>query len=190
MTSLGVSSTSDVISFDQNCHHLCSTTAVGRDLSNNTQIRVIGLMEPEICIKMPKKSGEKLTAKFPATTWSYSMVKIACVSVAFGEVSFICKQAQEKVNHCSKKKRKGIKKFTKIKKPKDVHVHVQCSSDISEPKYTRNTRQPNTRIRVYIYANTRIHIRKYAYTLRKCAYAYTRIRVYSVCAYASLVCMS
>ena len=33
---------------------------------------------------------------------------------------------------------------------------LQCSSDISEPKYTRNTRQPNTRIRVCIYANTRI----------------------------------
>ena len=50
---------------------------------------------------------------------------------------------------------------------------LQCSSDISEPKYTRNTRQPNTRIRVYVYANTRMHM-----------------RVYSVCAYASLVCMS
>ena len=42
---------------------------------------------------------------------------------------------------------------------------VQCSSDISEPKYTRNTRQPNTRIRVCIYANMRMHIRKYAYTV-------------------------
>ena len=42
---------------------------------------------------------------------------------------------------------------------------VQCSSDISEPKYTRNTRQPNTRIRVYIYANARMHIRIYAYTV-------------------------
>ena len=42
---------------------------------------------------------------------------------------------------------------------------LQCSSDISEPKYTRNTRQPNTRIRVYIYANARMHIRVYAYTV-------------------------
>ena len=42
---------------------------------------------------------------------------------------------------------------------------LQCSSDISEAKYTRNTRQPNTRIRVYIYANTRMHIRVYAYTV-------------------------
>ena len=44
-------------------------------------------------------------------------------------------------------------------------THIQCSSDISEPKYTRNTRQPNTRIRVYIYANARMHIRVYAYTV-------------------------
>ena len=36
-------------------------------------------------------------------------------------------------------------------------MYIQCSSDISEPKYTRNTRQPNTRIRVYIYANARMH---------------------------------
>ena len=62
---------------------------------------------------------------------------------------------------------------------------IQCSSDISEPKYTRNTRQLNTRIRVCIYANTRMHT-----GIRKYAYSYTQIRVYSVCAYASLVCMS
>ena len=52
-------------------------------------------------------------------------------------------------------------------------LNIQCSSDISEPKYTRNTRQ----------LNTRMHIRKYAYS-------YTQIHVYSVCTYASLVCMS
>ena len=37
-----------------------STAAGGKDLSNNTQIRVIGLMEPEICTKMLKKLSEKL----------------------------------------------------------------------------------------------------------------------------------
>ena len=46
-----------------------------------------------------------------------------------------------------------------------TQAKIQCSSDISEPKYTRNTRQPNTRIRVYIYANARMHIRVYAYTV-------------------------
>jgi len=33
---------------------------------------------------------------------------------------------------------------------------VQCSSELCEPKYTCNTRQPNTHIRAYIYARTRI----------------------------------
>ena len=55
-TNLGLSPTSDAISFDQNWHHLRPTAAGGIDLFNNTQIRVINLMEPEICTKMLKKS--------------------------------------------------------------------------------------------------------------------------------------
>ena len=39
--SLGLSSTSDAITFDQNWHHLCSTSAGGKDLSNDAQIRVV-----------------------------------------------------------------------------------------------------------------------------------------------------
>ena len=46
VTNLGLSSSSDVIAFDQNWHHLYSTSAGGRDLSNDAQIRVIGPMEP------------------------------------------------------------------------------------------------------------------------------------------------
>ena len=75
-------------------------------------------MEPEICRKMLKKLSEKLGAKFPATTHGYSMVKFACLDDPFLEAFFNCKQAQQKANHCSKKKRKG-EKGTKIKKPKD-----------------------------------------------------------------------
>jgi len=70
MTSLGLCSTSDVITFDQIWHHLYSTSAGGKDLSNDTQIRVIGSMEPEICTKMLRNLSEKLGAKFPATTRS------------------------------------------------------------------------------------------------------------------------
>ena len=55
MTTLGLSSTSDVITFDQNWHHLCSTFAAAEDLSSDAQIRVIGRLEPEICTKMLKK---------------------------------------------------------------------------------------------------------------------------------------
>ena len=78
MTSLGLSSTSDVITFDQNWHHVYSTYAGGQDLSNDAQIRVIGLMEPETCTKM---MSEKLKAKFSATTLGCSMVKIACLEL-------------------------------------------------------------------------------------------------------------
>ena len=78
MTSLGLSSTSDVITFEQkNWHHLYSTSAGGKDLSNDAQIRVIGRVEPEICAKMLKKVSETLAPKFAATTPGCSMVKIA-----------------------------------------------------------------------------------------------------------------
>jgi len=85
MMSLGLSSTSDFITVDQNWHHLCSTSAGGKDLSNDTQIRVISPMEPEICTKMLKKLSEKLRAKFPAPTCGYSMAKLACLDDAFSE---------------------------------------------------------------------------------------------------------
>ena len=68
MTNLGLSYTSDVINFDQNWHHLYSTSAGGKDLSNDAQIRVIGRMEPEICTKMLEKLSEKLGTKFLAAT--------------------------------------------------------------------------------------------------------------------------
>ena len=86
MTSLGLSSTSDVITFDQNWHHLYSTSAGGKDISNDVQIRVIGPMEPGICTKMLKQLSEKLGAKFPATTPGCSVVKIARLDDAFLEV--------------------------------------------------------------------------------------------------------
>jgi len=67
MTSTGLCSTSDVITFDQNWHHLYSSSAGGKDLSNDTQFRVISSMEHEICMKMLRNLSEKLRAKFPAT---------------------------------------------------------------------------------------------------------------------------
>ena len=83
---LGLSSSSDVITFDQNWHHLYSTSAGGKDLSNDAQIRVIGQMEPQICTKMIKKLIEKLGAKFPATTPERSMLKITHLDDTFSEV--------------------------------------------------------------------------------------------------------
>jgi len=119
VTSLGLSSTSDVITFDQNWHHLCSTSAEGKDLSNDTQIRVVGPMEPEICTKMLKRLSEKLGAKFPATSRGYSMIKIARRDDALSEffklepspVEGQSLQQKEK----KRRKREGEKKIQKSK---------------------------------------------------------------------------
>ena len=46
MQSLGVSSTSDVVSFDQNWRHLYSAAAGGEDLSKDAQITVIDRIDP------------------------------------------------------------------------------------------------------------------------------------------------
>ena len=91
--SFGLSSTSNIITFDQNWHHLHSTSGGGTDLSNDAQIRVIGLMAPEICTKMLKKMSGKLRAKFPATTPGCSMVKIGCLDDTFLEVILTASRA-------------------------------------------------------------------------------------------------
>jgi len=79
VTSVGLCSTSDIITFDQN-NHLHLSSAGGKDLSFVTQIRVIWSIESEICMKMLRNLGEKLRAKFPSTTLCYSMVRIACLN--------------------------------------------------------------------------------------------------------------
>jgi len=83
---LGPSFTSDVIPVDQIWHHLYSTRAGGKDLSNDAQIEVIGSMEPEICTKMLKTLSEKPGAKFPSTTPAFSIVKFARLDDAFVKV--------------------------------------------------------------------------------------------------------
>ena len=55
-----------VIAFHHNCHHPHLTSAGGKDLSNDIQLKVIGLIGPELCMKMLKNWSEKLKAKFPA----------------------------------------------------------------------------------------------------------------------------
>ena len=60
----------------------CLWAVGGRD-----QIRVIGLVEPEVSTKMLRNLTEKLRAKLPATTRGYSMVKFFRLDVAaFSEV--------------------------------------------------------------------------------------------------------
>ena len=84
---------------------------------------------PVLAVTKRKKAheelSEKLRAKFPPTTPGCSMLTVAYLDDAFSEVFFNPKQAQYKVNHCSKKeekrrKRKGEKEIPKIGKPKEV----------------------------------------------------------------------
>jgi len=57
-------------------HLSYSRSAGGRDLSSDTQIRVIVLIELEICRKTLGNLSEKLGGKFPSSSLGYSMVRI------------------------------------------------------------------------------------------------------------------
>ena len=84
-TTLGLIFTCDVITFHPNSHFLYSTSVRGNDLSNDTQIRVIGSMEPKICMKLLRHLKEKLKAKFPATIRGYSSIGKIHVSMVLSQ---------------------------------------------------------------------------------------------------------
>ena len=91
--------------------------AGGKDISNDTQIRVIGSRKPEISTKMLRNFSEKRGAKFPSTTPSYSMVRIAHLNGAFSETFELEASPVEGQSLPQKdkkrRKRKGIKKKPK-----------------------------------------------------------------------------
>ena len=80
---LRLSSTSDVITFDQNWHHLYSTSAGGKDLSNDAQIRVISQMDMH---KNAQKEERKTQTKICCHYTCLLHVKIIRLDVAFLEV--------------------------------------------------------------------------------------------------------
>jgi len=74
----------------------------------------MGSMEPKICTKMLRNLSEKLAAKFPATTLSYSMAIIARLDDASSdifelEVSPVKGQLLQQ-RDTKRRKRKGEKK--------------------------------------------------------------------------------
>ena len=85
MTSIDICSTSHVITFDRNWNLLYSSSAGGKDLSNDTQIRVIGLVEPEISTKRLRNLSEKLQAKLLATMPRYT-IKYALLNDTLSEL--------------------------------------------------------------------------------------------------------
>jgi len=62
-----------------------TTSAGGKDHSNDTQINLTSPVEPEICTKVLKRLSKRLRVTFPATTRGYSMVKIARLDDAFSK---------------------------------------------------------------------------------------------------------
>ena len=86
LTSLGLSSTSDVITLDQNWHYLCSTSAGGKDLSSDAQIRVIGLKEPEICTQNVERKTQNKICRHHTWLLLLHIVKVARLDDAFLEV--------------------------------------------------------------------------------------------------------
>jgi len=99
----------------KNCHHLYSTSAGQKDLSDDTQIRVIGPMEPEVCTKMHRNWSEKLRAKFPATTCGYSVVKIAHLNDTLSEFFELEESPVEGQSLQQKDKKRGKRKDEKKK---------------------------------------------------------------------------
>ena len=74
-------------------------------------------MEPEICRKMFRNFNEKLRAKTPTTTPSYSIVKIARLDDAFSEI-FELEASPVKGQSLPQKdqKRRKTKKYKKKQK--------------------------------------------------------------------------
>ena len=74
-------------------------------------------MEPEICTKMLRNLSEKLGAKFPVTTPSYSMVNFARVDDAFSEIFELETSPEESQSpqhkDTKRRKRRGEKKSLK-----------------------------------------------------------------------------
>ena len=75
-----------------------------------TQIRVIGSMEVKICTKMLRNVSEKREAEFPATTFSFSVVKTAHLDDAFSEVFNLEVSPVEGQSRTQKDKRRRKKK--------------------------------------------------------------------------------
>ena len=96
--------------FLPNWHHVYSTCAGGKDLSNDAKIRVVGLMEPQICTEMLKKLSEK---RFLKTFLTVSKPSRRSITAA---------KRKEK----EKKERRG--KNLKIEKPKENFYFCARSS--------------------------------------------------------------
>ena len=95
--------TSDIITYNQNWQHLYLSSAGGNNLSNDTQIKVIGTVEPEICTIMQWNLTEKLGAKLPVTTHGYSMVKMGLSQWYFLGIFWTGRKSSRRWNTAAKR---------------------------------------------------------------------------------------
>jgi len=94
--------------------YLCSSSAGQKDLSDDTQIKVISSMEPGICTKMLRNLSEKLGgAKFLVTTLGYPVVKIPCLD-AFSDIFELLELLEGQSLRQKDKKRRKMKGKKKI----------------------------------------------------------------------------
>ena len=96
------------------------SSAGGKDLSGDTQIKVTGSMEPEIRTKMLRNMSENVTAKFPVTTPSYSVVKVDYLNDAVSEI-FELEASPVEAQLRLQKRRKGEKGRGKNTKNKRLY---------------------------------------------------------------------
>ena len=99
MMTVGLCSTSDIITFDHNWNHRYLSSAGGKDLSNDAQIR-------EMCTKMLRNLSEKLETKVPSTTLNYSIVKVPVSMMFFLKFSEASPVEGQSLAQKDKKRRK------------------------------------------------------------------------------------
>ena len=120
-----------------------ASSAGEKDLCNDTQIRVICSVEPEIRMEILGNLTEKFRAKFPVTTCGYSMVKFSCLDNAFSEffeleASPVEGQSQQQEDKKRRKKNERCKKkiersLSHPKKAKKSFCHV-ANTFLSRPE--------------------------------------------------------
>ncbi len=99
-------------------HHLYPISAGGKDLSNDTQIRVIGSIQLEIPTKMLRNLNEKLGGKFASTTLGSSMARISCLVDAFLGFLELQSKPSGRPTTAAKREERRKRKSEKIDKQK------------------------------------------------------------------------
>ena len=110
---LGICPACDVITFDRERHHLCSSCRAGQDLSND----LIGFMELDICTKTFWNCSKKLRGKFPLSTLCLSMASISWLVNALSEILELKRSLVEgqQLQQKDRKREKGKAKKKMIK---------------------------------------------------------------------------